>query len=1027
MPEFFNRAAADFSLTQAGGGGWRQPQFGALGALIAHWSLEESDATLLSIPTGTGKTAVAMAAPFLASEAPRRVLVLAPAKAIRRQLVENFSTFAQLQAIGALPAQDEPPSVFEMSGLADDWSYLEEHDVVVALPNSISPVHYEDTDKPPADLFDLVIVDEAHHARATTWSAILDHFSARHRLLLTATPRRRDGKPIPGSLAYYYPLRRALEEGFYKPVEPILLPVPTPEGRVASDAAIAARVIEMLASADHATSVLLIRAGSIKRLKELQQIYADMGLEISVLHNSMSAAAQSEVIEGLRSGQLRAVGVVGMLGEGFDLPSIRLVAYHDKHRSVPATVQLIGRLARVDPNFPQPSALITIADADVFPELKGVLRELYDEDSDWATVLPGILDTEIERDQLNREFVERLPASETEIDTTHLQPIKRALVYEVPHDWEPPFLADELPEELRVGAQLQGGTIAYAGADQDAQLLVVVVRFVDRPRWSSDPALANVAYELHVVAHRQPPEVDQPGLVLLNLASDGQRRDFESLLGLAEVGERVSPERLGAYIDSLDRIGVSSVGVRSTAAAARGRATYKNFMGGDVDRGMRAVDLTQGALGHVMMQVRTETGSANAGGAIEKSKIWLSRYEPLRQFNEWVTETCALLWYPRQVPQGRLLPGMDRGRRLDRWPEARPLAAELFPALFGDGFELWSGDTLIGPIEDLALYVNDDPTGTLADVEKAEDDQLRMIGVFENRAENHEECVWEGLLEVDGGVTPEKELTVRRGYGEFRPLSELLEMHPPTVYFLDGTTTIGAVKYSRSGPAVLDLDQVLQVHWSETDITAETVAKALERGHGQRSIHERLEEYLANEPKRGASRWILKNDGSGEIADYLVVEELDGGEIHLGLWHAKASSGHAPSVRIADCQEVTAQALRSRRWLTSSGLWSELAARVSGAASPAADLVEGSDSPERLEERLGLSESDAGAVPWTRGRPIVKGLIAVVQPGLSRGALSAQLSQSPIPPSAEAVRELFVMLADTATNDGSILKVLASA
>jgi hypothetical protein len=302
-----------------------------------------------------------------------------------------------------------------------------------------------------------------------------------------------------------------------------------------------------------------------------------------------------------------------------------------------------------------------------------------------------------------------------------------------------------------------------------------------------------------------------------------------------------------------------------------------------------------------------------------------------------------------------------------------------------------------------------------------------MIGVFENRAENHDECVWEGFLEVDGGVTPGKELTVRRGYGEFRPLSELLEMHPPTVYFLDGTTTIGAVKYSRPGPAVLDLDQVLQVHWDETDITAETVAKALERGHGQRSIHERLEEYLASEPKRGTSRWILKNDGSGEIADYLVVEELDGGEIHLGLWHAKASSGQAPSVRITDCQEVTAQALRSRRWLTSSTLWSELAKRVGGAASPAADLVEGSDTFESLEERLGLRESDAGAVPWTRGRPIVKGLIAVVQPGLSREALSAQLSQSPIPASAEAVRELFVMLADTATNDGSILKVLASA
>jgi hypothetical protein len=326
----------------------------------------------------------------------------------------------------------------------------------------------------------------------------------------------------------------------------------------------------------------------------------------------------------------------------------------------------------------------------------------------------------------------------------------------------------------------------------------------------------------------------------------------------------------------------------------------------------------------------------------------------------------------------------------------------------------------------LALYVNDDPTGVLQDVEHAEDGQLKMIGVFEDRLANSEQCVWEGHLEVDGGVSAEKELGVRRGYGESRPLSELLEAHPPTVYFLDGSTTIGAVSYSRPGPTAFDLGLVSPIPWDETDITAETVAKAAERGHGQRSIHERLEEYLSDQPKSGLGRWILKNDGSGEIADYLVIEELDSGEVHLGLWHAKASTGQTPSVRIKDCQEVTAQALRSRRWLTSSFLWSELSARFSGEASPAAALVEGSDSTEDLKMRLGLLEADTGTVPWINGRPIVRGLIAIVQSGLSSNGFSDQLAQSPVPPSAEAVRELFVILADTATNDGSTLKILSS-
>jgi hypothetical protein len=105
--------------------------------------------------------------------------------------------------------------------------------------------------------------------------------------------------------------------------------------------------------------------------------------------------------------------------------------------------------------------------------------------------LPGIIDADIQRERLDREFAERLPSSRTEVDPIHLQPTKRAFVYEVPADWEPPFLT-ELPQELEEGTPFFGGSVLYAGSDPDARLLVVVIRYVDRPKWSSDPALANV-------------------------------------------------------------------------------------------------------------------------------------------------------------------------------------------------------------------------------------------------------------------------------------------------------------------------------------------------------------------------------------------------------------------------------------------------------------------------------------------------------------------------------------------------------
>lgn len=1043
MADFFERAVDKVILLGAREKGWRRPQLGALGAIMAHWSVADGQPTVISIPTGTGKTAVGMVAPFLSPEPPRRALVLAPARQIRRQLAEQFVTYTQLTQIGVLPETVGPPAVLEMTGKTDDWRTLESYDVVVALPNSISPAHYDDAEKPPRDLFDLIIVDEAHHAPAETWRAVLDHFSDSRSVLLTATPRRRDGKRIPGSLEYYYPLRRALDEGLYKPIVPMLLPTGDPQNKAQSDATIAAAAASLLASDDHRTSVLLVRGGTISRLRELEAVYKTAGIPLALLHNGLPQNRQRDIVEQLKAGRLRAVAVVGMLSEGFDLPSLRLVAYHDKHRSLPATIQLIGRLARGDPAFPQPSTLITVADADVFPELKGVLRSLYEEDAEWAEVLPGIIDSEIQRERLDREFAELLPASQTEIDPVHLQPTKRALVYEVPAAWTPPFLTPAtapalgegeptpligtVPRGLEEGSSLGGGYVLYVGTQAAAGLLVVVVRYVDHPKWSSDPALANVVYEMHTVAYRKPPLVTLPGLILLNLERDGLQRQFESILGLHEVGRLAGPERIGGYLDSLDRISVSSVGVRSTNAATRGRASYRNFMGSGVDRGLRTVDVARSALGHVMFQVRTSAGSANAGGAVEKSKLWLTRYGQLRELSEWVDATAALLWFPQLTAQGPLLPSVDRGHRLDDWPDARPLAAELYPALYGLGLELWAAGVRLGGIEDLDLYVNDDPTGTLQDIEAARAGPLRIVGVLNDRERDQQACVWDATTDTRGHVTASRDLQVRRGYSDPVSLAALLEQQPPTIYFLDGTTTIGAVRYdSRALTSTFDVRLLIESDWTGVDITAETRRTAESRHSGEISIHERLEEYLVARPRQGMGRWILYNDGAGEIADYLVIEEVATGEVHLSLWHAKAARGDTPAVRVKDFQEVVAQALRSRRWFPSTALWTELGRRLNQQARPAATLVSGSDDPDLLWSRLGLAESPGGEPSWAQRYPVVRGTLGIVQPGLSRSVLQAQLDADPVPEGAQSLRELFSVLSDTATSDGTELQLVVS-
>ena len=180
MGDFYAIAGESAALLPGRSAGWRRPQLGALGAILAHWSLVSREPTLISIPTGTGKTAVAMAAPFLMAVPARRVLVLAPQKQLRQQLARQFSTQDQLRRLAVLPDTVGTPRVTEMEGRSGDWSALEAADVVVALPNSISPAHYAPEEQPPVNLFDLIVVDEAHHAPAHTWQAVLDYFPQAH-------------------------------------------------------------------------------------------------------------------------------------------------------------------------------------------------------------------------------------------------------------------------------------------------------------------------------------------------------------------------------------------------------------------------------------------------------------------------------------------------------------------------------------------------------------------------------------------------------------------------------------------------------------------------------------------------------------------------------------------------------------------------------------------------------------------------------------------------------------------------------
>lgn len=983
--------------------GWRPPQRGALGAVVSHWSVDPDQAALVSVPTGSGKTAVALALPYLAEAT--RTLVLVPSQPLREQMAAEFRTEADLLAIGAIEGREGQPCVEEIAGRDTNWDAVEQAEVFVALPYSL--VGPEGGNLPGAGYFDLIIMDEAHHAPAATWREVLDHFPDAKVVLLTATPRRRDGKALPGKHVFHFPLRRAIDDGYYIPVEPRILPVPIPLDRIQQDRLIADALKAALTDPTYANAAALVRVSTIERATVVAELYQSIGVDCVVVHSRMTSGVRRRAIDDWRSGLVRCAVAVDMLGEGINFPNVKLLAYHDKHKSTAPTMQILGRLARVSDSVAVRGLLITVADQDIYPAIQDAVRDLYQEDADWVELLPNLIDEYVEADRANVEFARAFgDSSKLKLDCLH--PVGRAVV----HEYQPTIqftdmlTSGKLPPELQPNELLWGNEyVLYSGVHREDALVVVVTCNVRRPSWyREDVSLDSPTYGLHIVAWR-PRRDGATGLLIVN--SDDTRigrliRDC--LVGSSEV-RLANAERLQASFDSLERVGVSSVGVRNVFAGVRGAPSYATFGGSRVEHGLRASDTDNRALGHVMAQVRTSDGTTTTAGlATEKGKMWQARYLSLRDFAGFCSALAEDYWQPAASSSGPLLPTVARGVRLDAFPRG-PLVATLHEGWLNSDRTLAGGLSLGG----LDIHAS----------EPIDDGRKLPIDLI---VEVTGEVVWSGEQLIDGSFTSaDTELRSLRGYSDSRPLSATLEDLPPTIHFLNGETVTGAMLH-KPVVARADLPMFQRSFWSWIDVDI-----AHETPHEDAigiPVHAAVEERLRGQRTKGALRWVLCNDGKGEIADHIVFEIRPNDQPRVELWHSKGAGGD-PGVRVTDMQVLVAQAVKSRRHFHDPEFWHRLGRRLDGREGPVLRIVSG-PGLRLLRGVLGLLPEHTALSIADSNRPIV-GKVVMVQPGLSLDSLRQQLTREHPELASQQVRELLTIAHDACTGHGVELELIASA
>ncbi|SHK38941.1 Superfamily II DNA or RNA helicase [Roseomonas rosea] len=398
-----NYSALTFPLEVEGRPGFRDAQRGALFAIGSHFT-RRSDPAIITMPTGSGKTAVLQGSGFLLRAS--RVLVITPSRLVREQIADDFKNVGVLKRLRALPFDIGNPAVMATSGKvrdAKDWDQMRKFDVVVATVQSVSP-HLKDVPAPPPDLFDLVLVDEAHHSPAATWSMLLDVFPAAKKVLFTATPFRRDDKEIKGKFIYTYDLRTAYEDGVFGHIDYVPVEVADENDVTAADVAVA-KAAEAKLNLDREggqSHLLMVRTDSKARASELEKIYSEnTQLKLRVVHGSHSLRYSRQAISDLENDQLDGIICVNMLGEGFDMPRLKVAAVHAPHRSLAVTLQFIGRFARTSgKNLGAATFLATRKD------IKLEAEKLYSAGAVWSEIVPNLSQTRLEREVHTRETLD---------------------------------------------------------------------------------------------------------------------------------------------------------------------------------------------------------------------------------------------------------------------------------------------------------------------------------------------------------------------------------------------------------------------------------------------------------------------------------------------------------------------------------------------------------------------------------------------------------------------------------------------
>ena len=868
--------------------GLRSPQIGAIHAVHAHWAVSEGPATVV-MPTGTGKTETMLS--VLVSAPCTKVLVIVPTDALRTQLSNKFITLGILRVPNCTILREtaQYPVVCTLHHVPRSEEEIDAifgRSQIVVATSSVVALCKTAVQERIAFHCSHLFVDEAHHAEAPTWSAFKEKFRNRRILQFTATPFREDGKPLDGKIIFKYPLRKAQHEKYFKPIQ--FKPVTEFNPKLV-DLAIATKAIVQLRVDESKGHILMARVGTVEHANKVFQIYNQypefnpVQLHTGIKSNKEREQSRQQII----SGKSRIVVCVDMLGEGFDLPELKIAAFHDIRKTLAVTLQLAGRFTRTRSDLGDATFIANTADVDVQDEL----RKLYSRDPDWNILLPELSEKIIAEQISLQEFLNGFTDFTDDIPLNTVKPATSMVVYKTScSGWSPESFRDGIPA-------IDSCERVYHTHNITEHTLIVVTARRLPVVWTEVETLFRWDWELYVAIWSP----DQNLLFINNSTNSGNYKSLAQALA-GETATLIKGQDVFRSFAGVKRLRLQNVGL--TERLGR-NVRYTGRMGADVESGVSDIQRRR-AQKTVLAGVGYEDRDKTSVGASRKGRIWSHRREHVDKMIAWCKRIGQKL-LDETINTDEILKGTLESKLLSERPHQMPISADWPEEMYKECEAHW-----LFVIDNQEYYIHE------LNIEVVSPDAQSPLRI---KISTEEVAIAMELEFFDDEGNPDfrfvmhenKQVEIRYGRTS-QPLTEFFYQNPPIIWFANGASLEGN-DYTELKEIITpyEASRIEAWDWNGTNIRKESQGKQKEQDSIQAKV--------INELRGRDFQMIIDDDGSGEVADVVAVQLVGSpaspSQINVEFYHCKYSLESTPGQRIEDLYAVCGQAQKSVAWMCS--------------------------------------------------------------------------------------------------------------